>query len=416
MQAQQQFTLRNAIDTALNNNFGIQIAKNNVDIARMNNTYGLAGGLPVVTASANDNLSSTTINQHLSDGTKSTVSNKGENIVNAGLSAGIVLFNGFKVIATKEKLNRLQNLSELQLNQQIQATIADIMITYYDIVRQQNYKRIIENSLEVSRKKLEIVTMKKNIGMADAVVELQAQTDVNSAEQSLALQNLVIEQDKADLLLMIHAKSSRPFFIHDSIEIDTRLKMDSIVNYLDRNPQYLSADQQIRINEQIVKEVSALRYPTVKLNAGYDFFQGNTNKGTMSMNQNYGPAAGISLQVPIFNGSIYKTQTDVAKVRLENSKLEKESLQYSLTTQASKLFRSYSTTLQQIEAQRKNYEMSTKLMDVVMQKFNVNQSTILDVKAAQTSFENAGYMLVNLLFSAKVAEIELKQLTYSLGN
>jgi len=416
IQAQQQFTLRNAIDTALNNNFGIQIAKNNVDIARMNNTYGLAGGLPVVTASANDNLSSTSINQHLSDGTKSTVSNKGENFVNAGLSAGIVLFNGFKVVATKEKLNRLQNLSELQLNQQIQGTIADIMITYYDIVRQQNYKRIIENSLEVSRKKLEIVTMKKNIGMADAVVELQAQTDVNSAEQSLALQNLVIEQDKADLLLMIHAKSSKPFYIRDSIVVDTRLQMDSIVNYLDRNPQYLSADQQIRINEQIVKEVSASRYPTVKLNAGYDFYQGNSNKGSISMNQNYGPAAGISLQVPIFNGSIYKTQTDVAKVRLENSKLEKESLQYSLTTQASKLFRSYSTTLQQIEAQRKNYEMSTKLMDVVMQKFNVNQSTILDVKAAQTSFENAGYMLVNLLFSAKVAEIELKQLTYSLGN
>jgi outer membrane protein TolC len=49
-----------------------------------------------------------------------------------------------------------------------------------------------------------------------------------------------------------------------------------------------------------------------------------------------------------------------------------------------------------------------------MQKFNLGQATILDVKAAQTSYENAAYLLVNLLYSAKVAEIELKQLTYSL--
>jgi outer membrane protein TolC len=135
----------------------------------------------------------------------------------------------------------------------------------------------------------------------------------------------------------------------------------------------------------------------------------------MTMNQNYGPTAGVNLQIPIFNGNIYKTQKDVAKINVNNSKLEMESLQNSLTTQAIKTYRTYSTTLQQIEAQRKNFEMTKQLVEVVMQQFHVSQATILDVRAAQTSFENAAYMLVNLLYSAKVAEIELKQLTYSLG-
>ena len=132
------------------------------------------------------------------------------------------------------------------------------------------------------------------------------------------------------------------------------------------------------------------------------------------MNQNYGPAAGISLQVPIFNGNIYKTQKDIAKIRVDNSKLEKERLLNSLSTQATKLYRAYSTTLQQIELQRRNFKMTKDLVDVVMQKFNVSQATILDVKAAQNSFETSAYLLVNLLYSAKVSEIELKQLTYSL--
>jgi outer membrane protein TolC len=205
------------------------------------------------------------------------------------------------------------------------------------------------------------------------------------------------------------------FSVTDSIIIDQSLQLNAILNDLKRNTLYLSAEQNILINEQIVKEVSSQRYPSVKLNAGYDFYQANLNKGTMTLNQNYGPTAGINMQIPIFNGNIYKTQKDVAKIKVTNSKLEMESLQNSLTTQAIKTYRTYSTTLQQIELQQKNFEMTKQLVEVVMQQFHVSQATILDVRAAQTSFENAAYLLVNLLYSAKVAEIELKQLTYSLG-
>jgi outer membrane protein TolC len=412
--AQKQFTLRNAIDTALRNNFDIQIAENFVEIATRSNTYGFAGGLPTVNANAGDNASLTTLQQKLSDGSETNISDKGENAINAGVSAGMVLFNGFKVTATKEKLNRLQELSEIQLNQQIQNTIADIMVTYYDIIRQGKYLKIIQNSLDVSKQKLDILNVKNNVGMANAVDMLQAQTDVNSAAQLLALQKLVIEQTKSDLLLLINAKNTLDFSVEDTLIIDKSIQLDSVINYLNRNPQLLSAEQQILIDEQIVKEVSSQRYPSVRVNAGYDFYHANLNKGSIEWNQNYGPAAGVSMQIPIFNGTIYKTQSDVAKIRVKNSILEKESLINSLTMQATKVYRAYSTTLQQLESQRKNFEMTQKLVDVVMQQFHVSQATILEVKTAQSSLENAAYLLVNLMYSAKVSEIELKKLTYKL--
>jgi outer membrane protein TolC len=226
---------------------------------------------------------------------------------------------------------------------------------------------------------------------------------------------MVVEQTKSDLLLAINSKEIIDFEVTDTIVIDKSVQLDLVVNYLSQNPQMLSAEQQILIDQQIVKEVSSQRYPSVKVGAGYDFYHANLNKGSIEMNQNYGPTAGITMQIPIFNGNIYKTQSDVAKIRVKNSVLEKESLLYSLTTQATKVYRSYSTALQQIESQRKNFEMTQKLVDVVMQQFNVSQATILDVKTAQSSLENAAYLLVNLMYSAKVSEIELKKLTYSLA-
>ena len=93
---------------------------------------------------------------------------------------------------------------------------------------------------------------------------------------------------------------------------------------------------------------------------------------------------------------------------------EKESLLAALTSNANKTYDSYFTIMQQIASQKKNFELTKKLVDVVMKNFQLNQATILDVKAAQTSFESAAYLLVNLQYAAKIAEIELNQLVYKL--
>jgi len=413
--AQQLLTLKNAIDTALKNSFDIQIAKNNAEINKINNTLGVAGGLPSVSATAGDNSSVSYIDQKYYSGSETNKNNVTANNLSAGITANMVLFNGFKIIATKERLSCLQKQSELQLNQQVQNTIAALMVKYYDIIRQQNYLKIIQNSLDVSDKKLDIINEKNNVGMANSVDILQAQMDVNSAEQNFKLQQLIIDQDKADLLLLMNAKQYNPYIINDSIIVDKNIQLDSIINYLDHNPQYLSAEQQIKINEQIVKEISSQRYPSIKINTAYNFSHNQSDAGLTLFNQNYGPSAGVTLQIPIFNGNAYKIQHETATYEVNNSKLQKESLFRTLTTNAIKTYQSYTTTLQQLSSQQVNYELSKKLVDVVMHNFQVNQATILDVKAAQTSFENAGYLLVNLQYAAKAAEIELKQLIFRLG-
>jgi outer membrane protein len=415
LNAQQQLTLKNAIDTALKNNFDILIAKNKVEIAKINNSYGMAGGLPSVNATAGDNQSLSNIDQKYSNGTETELNNVNDNSLNAGINASMVLFNGFRVIATKERLKSLQDQSELFLNQQIQNSIAAIMVKYYDIIRQQSYLKIIQNSLDVSNKKSDIINEKDKVGMANAVDKLQSQIDVNSAEQNVKAQQLIIDEAKADLLLLMGVKKFLPVTIADSIIIDETLQVDSILNFLNRNPGYLSAEQQIKINEQIVKEISAQRYPSVKINTAYDFYHAETSAGSVLMNQNYGPSAGVTLQIPIFNGNVYKKEKQVATLNVENSKLEKESLLLVLTADAVKTYNSYTTTLEQLKVQKTNYELAKKLISVVMQNFQLNQATILDVKAAQTSFESAGYLLVNLQYAAKSAEIELKQLVYQLN-
>jgi outer membrane protein len=414
--AQTIVTLKSAIDTTLSNSFDIQIAGNNVEASKINNTFGVAGGLPSVNGNMSDNQSIINVNQKLNSGVEIVKPSATGNTLNSGVTVGMVLFNGYKIKATKGRLGYLQKQSELQLNIQVQNSIASVMAKYYDIIRQQEYLKIIQSSLDVSQKKLDIVTERKNVGMANDADYLQALIDVNTAQQNLKNQQLVVEQTKTDLLQIMSQKRYYSFDVNDSIVIDKSIQLSSITSYLSKNPQYLAAEQQIKINEQVVKEVAALRYPSLRLTTGYNMNRTQNSAGLTLLNQSYGPSAGLTMQIPIYNGNAYKVQKESAEFNVENARLSQESLLNTLTSDAVKTYQSYSTTLQQLDSQKNTIELSGKLIKVVLQRFQVNQATILDVKAAQASYENTGYQLINLSYAAKIAEIELKRLMYQLGN
>jgi len=410
------FNLKSAIDTTLKNNFDIQIAANNSEISKINNTPGVAGALPLVTGSASDIESVSNVYQKLNTGDEIRQNNVNGNSLTSSINAGMLLYNGSRVWATRERLNLLQQQSELNLNIMIQNSIAAVMAKYYDVVRQQQYLKIIQYSLDVSQKKLDIITERKNVGMANDADYLQALIDVNSALQNLNSQQLVVDQTKTELLQLMSVRHYYPYTVDDSIVVDKSLQLPAIVSYLQKNLQYLSAEQEIKINEQIVKEVNALRYPSLRVNAGLSLNSSQVSAGQTLINQNYGPFGGLTLQVPIYNGNAYKVQKEVAVYNLNNARLQQQNLLNDLTADAVKTYQSYSTTLQQLTSQSNSVDLSGKLISVVMQRFQVNQATILDVKAAQASYEDTGYQMVNLSYAAKIAEIELKRLLYQLGN
>jgi len=411
---QQQLTLKDAINTAIENNFDVQIARNESEISRLYNSFGMSGGLPAVNFTGTENNSVYNLKQKLNSGVEINKDDVSNNSVNTGLTANMYLFNGFKIIATKERLKMLQEQSELLLNHEIQNTIAAVMMAYYDIIRQQNYLKIIQSTLDMSIEKLHIITEKQKAGMSHEADVLQALIDKNTAEQNLKSEQVVIEQAKINLLQLMGVKDFYTISINDTITTDPNILKENIFNYLEKNPQYLSAAQQIRINEQVVKEVKAQRYPSIKINTGYNYIYNRSTAGFNLFTQNYGPALGATLQIPIFNGFVYKTQQDVALLQVKNAELHKNQLMLSLKSDAEQTYLLYSNMLQQLESQQNNFENAGKLMHIVMQKCNLNQSTILDMKAAQLSYENAGYMLINLQYATKTAEIELKRLTNQL--
>lgn len=413
--SQQQLSLTDALNTALKNSYDIQLAKNSLEISSINNYIGIAGGLPTVSATANDNEQLTSINQKFADATRDTKrDNVGSNNLAAGVTGSILLYNGFRVVATKKRLEELQQQNQQLLNAQIQNTMAAVMTKYYDVVRQQTYLKTIFQSIDVSKKRLDILQIRKDVGLSNNADIFQAQLDLNALMQSQQSQELVIDQAKTDLLNLVFMKADTKILISDTIIVDGGVNMDSVRNNLSKNPVLAAADKQVRINELIEKETAALRYPTVRANTGYNFTSSKSAAGFSLLNQSYGPFVGVNVTIPIYNGNISKRQQRVAAINTRNAGIQRDNLVLDYETDMVRTYQSYSSTLGQLQTELKNYTLSTQLLDLVLQKFQLGQATIIDVKQAQQSFENEGYRLVNLNYAAKVAEIELKRLASQL--
>ncbi|WP_026630971.1 TolC family protein [Dyadobacter alkalitolerans] len=407
-------TLEDAIATALKNNYEIEIAKNNVEANTLLNNYGVAGGLPLVTAQASNTEQITQVNQKLTDGTEINRNAAAGNNTQASLNAGILLYNGKRVVSTKKRLAELQYQSAELLNSQIQNTIALVMTSYYDVVRQLSYLNTVRTSIQASEKRLEILKVRKEAGMANNADLFQAEIDLNTLNQTFLDQLNVAQVAKTELLRILTLDPKSAVSIKDTIMVDNTLKLDAILDRIAANADVKAADHQIRINELIVRETAALRYPTVRFNTAYNFSRNQTAAGFTLLNRVAGPNAGLTLAIPIYNGSAFKRQQQVAEINTESAKLQRSSIVRDYNAGAVKMYQTFLTSLEQLETQKRNFNLAKQLLDLTLQRFELIQATIIDVREAQRSFEDAGYRMINLNYAAKAAEIELKRLSNTL--
>ncbi|OYZ01775.1 MAG: transporter [Sphingobacteriia bacterium 28-36-52] len=408
---QKRLSLSDAVAIALKNSYDIQLAKNNLEIAGINNYVGVAGGLPTVTATMNDVENITSINQQFPDPSRNiTRTGVASNNLNANITAGIVLFNGFRVKAAQQRLQELQKMNQDMLNAQIQTTMASVITNYYDVVRQQNLLSTINKSIEVSQQRIDIIKSRKEVGLANNADLYQAQIDLNALVQSKQAQQLIIDQGKTNLLSLLFVSPDSAVIIRDTIIVDEKINFSQLKNLALRNPQILAAEQQIKINELIERETAALRVPTLRATTGFNLTNTKSAAGFILENRTYGPFLGINLAIPIYNGLINKKQLQVAEINTRNAKVQRDQFLLNIETGAVRTYQAYTNTLAQLQTAKENQLLSKQLLDLVMQRFQLGQATIVDVKLAQQSFENESYRLVNLSFTAKVAEVELKRL------
>ena len=149
------------------------------------------------------------------------------------------------------------------------------------------------NQLKQPCRRKRIVDVRQSVGLANNADTYQAQLDLTASQQELQSQELILMQAKADLMNLMTQRPDSAFVIRDTIIVDSSINFNTVRENIKKNPEVLSAEQQIAINELIVREVGAQRYPAISVNTGFNYNRSQSTAGFTLLNQNYGPYIGF---------------------------------------------------------------------------------------------------------------------------
>ena len=153
--SQNVLTQKQAVVATLENNYNIQIAKNDIEIARNNTDRRLNGYTPTLNLNAGPNASLGSSAQRFNGGlSDASTTNAFSWTANASISANYTLFDKSRDYSL-EQLKEVLNLSDLQFRQTIETNLLQVFDFYYEVARLTENLKVLEQTFEVSNRRME---------------------------------------------------------------------------------------------------------------------------------------------------------------------------------------------------------------------------------------------------------------------
>ena len=414
--AQEVLTLEDAVKIALENNYEIKIASNNLLINKTNVTTGNAGMLPKATATIVDNNAIQNLSQTRTDGTVNTLNNAKSNSLNYGVGLDWTIFDGFKMFAKLEQLKELQKLSEAQLKLTIITKISDVHAAYFDLVQQQQQLVALDSTIVISNQRLTLAQNRFSIGKASKLEVLNAQVDLNTDRVTVLRQKELYANTKILLNQILARDAKTNFIVVDSIIVDSQLLLPELTALAEKqNPQLESQIINKRVSELQLKQIKATRYPTVKVNSGYNFAESQSSLGFTTQSSARGLNYGFSASLNLFDGFAQNRNEKIAKIQIENSQMAVNQQNQTLNSELATSYQTYLTNLELSALEEKNAAIAKQNLNITLDKFRIGTITTLEFRTAQLNYVNAKVRYSNAQFQAKLSEIALKELAGSLS-
>jgi len=434
-QSTQRITIQDAINIALENNYQLKQANNNLELSEQSIKSEYADFLPNISGSLSG--SRQTGRQFIQE--TASFGDATSQSISGSIRASVPIFNGFQNLYSLKISQNNQESSEDRLQRAKETVIFTTATRFLQVLLDQQLLEIAAENLITSEKQLEQIQAQVDVGS-------RASVDGYNQESTVANNELTVTQRENSLqlnkLLLIRQLQIDP--LGDYEFVTPTISEESAKN---ANPS--AYDLQELIDQAIatradyqseIIDIQNLEYqlllskasliPTLSANAslstGYsDQYsipdplnpgqRQNVDFGEQFFDQRINRGLGISLNIPLFSNwnRMYNIQS--SKVNLKNAELSLGNSRLQIIQEVTQAFTDYSSIVKQFEASNKSLIASEKAFETQQERYNVGASTLIELSQAQANYvtaqSNYTQALYNLVFQEKLLDFYLGKLS-----
>jgi outer membrane protein len=415
VQSQEVLTVDDAIKIALEKNYSVLIVKGQQDITKAQNNFGNAGMSPTITLNANYNLANLNSYQEFATGATQEINGAKSKGMGASINMSWTVFDGLRMFAIKKRLEINEEYSAIALKKQMENTIFEIIVAYYDMVRFKELIKAEKQNLSIYTERRKISEMKYEIGSASKVDLLLSQTDENKAKGSIIQLELSLLTARAAFNTLLTRPVDTEFVTADSIVVYfdpdlSELKKGALTN----NSTILLSKQNEFMLQQSVKEVRANNIPFLQVNGSYLLNQSQNQAGFLFKNQQTGLNAGLTANWLIFNGGKNSRLVKERNIQVMNQRLFTDQTVLNMDAQVYVTYQAFQLNKQIANMERQNLKDTKEVLTISLERYRSGKSDLMETILSQKYLEDTQVRLINALYAMKVSETELLRVNGSL--
>ncbi len=431
-----------AVIKTLENNFGIQVAKNEVEIAENNSGVLNSGYLPTLTgnAGANYQRDDSTFEfpgQFLRDPDTGgpLLDNAGNPVprpdaelykaeaqrYNAGLTANYTLFDGLGRFYNYKRLKEQYELSSLQARETIENTMIQMFVVYFEIARLAENNKVQQQAMEISKQRITRSEYAFEYGQNTKLDVLNALVDATNDSINLLNTQQQLANAKRDLNVVLNQDLNEVYKVDTLITFIPRLKLDEFMaQAMLNNVAILQTDRNLAINAYDIKVNASGYLPNLDLNGSYGWNLNQNAAGAffpgVNVNNNRNFGLGARLTWNLFDGGGTTVRVKNSKIAYKNQELLKKQIALEVNRDIKNAMAIYENRLNIFKIQEQNVLTNQNNFERSREQGQLGRITSIEFRQAQINLLNAQTNKNLAKYDAKLAELQLLQLTGQLLN
>ena len=405
-------TAADAVKMALESNYDMRLSRADADIARLNDTKGNAGMLPTVNFVANENITLSAFQQQLANGSEFVAAGAFFNSANAGVQLSWTLFDGHRMQLMKSRLEETATLGQLNLQNMVQTTAANVLLAYYEIVRGKMQERALSEVILLNEERLRIAEARLAAGFAAQTDALQARIDLNQRRADLLVQQNATVSAKRSLNRLLVRAPETAFEVDETLDNTYSPNKTALTEkVLAQNPTLTAFQKSAEIAAILVDETRTLGKARLTGISQLNAVRSDNGAGFALNNTQAGITVGASLVVPLYTGGNVKRQVETAQIAAEQSKLRLENQRTIIETELENQLSALQVQQQILGMEDENVRAARENLSVSTERFRVGTTNGLEPQTAQNSLEQELVRRNMVLYNLKVAELRIRLLS-----
>ena len=382
-EAQQTLSLTDAITKALENNYGIILARGNEQISGIQNNWGTAGRYPYISFSASDNNS-----YNIQEGDDNI-----NNRFTGGVALNWTLFDGFSVKISKTRLEELENLSKNNTALLVEGTIQSVILSYYDVLLQKEKLANVEVVMELSSDRYDQAQQRKEYGSAVTYDVLQAQNAYLEDRANYLLQEVAYKNSKRNLAYLMAEKEAIDYEFTEAFEpvLEEYNLADLRGQMLENNKSIQSQYINLRLLDNEIAAAKSNYSPSLNFSGGVTGTTTRIKPEDMdaSWSKNATLYGNFTLSWNLFSGGNRKRAVQIAEIDRQLADVEMTDIQHDLDNRLANLYEFYQVRKELLVLAKENLEAAQLNLQISREKFESGAINSFNYRDVQQIYLNA---------------------------